>query len=83
MRYLPPLLIEVQGVRLLREIAVDLRPRKAEEAQAPPRGKRTPGTEITRESNRTHINFRTDLFFKNSTERSMHFIKSRDYANMN
>jgi len=45
----------VQGVRLLREIAVDLRPRRhAEEAQAPPRGKRTPGTEINRESNSTH-----------------------------
>jgi hypothetical protein len=38
MRHLPPLLIGVQGVRLLREIAVDLRPRRhAEEAQAPPR----------------------------------------------
>jgi len=65
MRHLPPLLIGVQGVRLLenasiffvrciaaaaflvlREIAVDLRPRRqAEEAHAPPRGKRTPGTE--------------------------------------
>jgi len=58
MRHLSPLLIGVQGVRLLREIAVDLRPRRhAEEAQAPPRGKRTPGTEINRESNEVHSYF--------------------------